>query len=172
LIFYALAIFVVLLDQLAKWWIVHRVGDRSLCGEVLRFTVTHNTGAAFGLFPGARIPFIVISVAAAAGLVYAHHALAPSDRRRPFLALILGGNLGNLADRLRVGRVTDFIDMGIGTTRWPVYNVADIAVVCGAVGLGWLLLRDVMHERAPRSPVLVSAADDSAGPEETAADAR
>lgn len=169
--FYALAAFVVLADQVAKWCIVHRVGDRSLWGEVLRFTVTQNTGAAFGLFPGARISFIVISLAAAAGLVYAHRVLAPADRRRPFLALILGGNLGNLADRLRTGRVTDFIDMGIGATRWPVYNVADIAVVCGAVGLGWLLLRDMMRERAPRAAVLAPATDDSVGSGETPADA-
>jgi signal peptidase II len=154
--FYVLSALIVLADQLAKWIVVHRLDNGPLLGDLLRLTLTENTGAAFGLFPGARASFVAISVVAAGGLVWAHHALRAGDRRRPFLALILGGNLGNLVDRVRLGRVVDFFDMGVGTARWPVYNLADVAVVAGAAGLGVILLAGAVAARraaaAERSP--------------------
>lgn len=141
MIFYAIAVIAVILDHLSKWAVVHYALAGPVWGDALRLTLTYNTGAAFGMFPGARGPFIVVSCVAAAGLVYANHVLPRDDRaRRIPLALILGGNLGNLIDRVRLGRVTDFIDMGLGDLRWPTYNVADIAVVVGAVCLGWRLV--------------------------------
>lgn len=159
--FYITCLAVIALDQATKWCMLHRGSDRPLLGDVLRLTLTQNTGAAFGLFQGARYAFVAISVLAAGGLVYAHRVLPAHDRRRVWLALILGGNLGNLVDRIRLGHVTDFIDMGIGTARWPVYNVADIAVVTGAAGLGWLLLRPPV--RPPASgPHTASGGENSA----------
>ena len=129
MIFYFTGIVIVLLDQFSKWLVIHHLENGPIVGDLLRLSLTENTGAAFGLFPGARASFIAISVLAAIGLVYANHVMRGRDRmRRLALALILGGNLGNLFDRVRLGRVTDFIDMGIGTARWPVYNLADVAV--------------------------------------------
>lgn len=147
--FYVTCLVVIALDQASKWWMLHHGSDRPLLGDVLRLTLTENTGAAFGMFQGARFAFVGISVAAAGGLLYANHVLPAADRRRVWLALILGGNIGNLVDRIRLGHVTDFIDMGIGQARWPVYNAADIAVVAGALGLGWLLLRPAAPAAAP-----------------------
>lgn len=148
--FYLLCIVTVVLDQASKWFVVHHVENQPVLGDVVRLTLTENAGAAFGLFPGARTSFIAISLVAAIGLVYANHVMRRADRRRILLSLILGGNLGNLVDRIRFGRVTDFIDIGIGNTRWPVFNVADIAVVIGAVGLGLMLLAEVVQERRTR----------------------
>jgi signal peptidase II len=167
--FFALGIAVAAADQVAKWLVVHRLHDGPIAGDLLRLTLTHNTGAAFGLFPGARLSFIVVSVVAALGLVYAHRVLAPGDARRPLLALILGGNLGNLVDRIRLGHVVDFIDMGIGTARWPVYNLADVAVVLGAAGLAvWMLAGSgSARRRAGLSPEI-----DAAATEENPADTR
>jgi len=145
--FYALALCVLGLDQLSKWAVLHRVHAGPVFGDFLRITLTHNTGAAFGLFPGARTPFIIATLLAAAGLVYAHHVLPATDRaRRIPMALILGGSLGNLFDRVRAGRVTDFIDVGVGDWRWPTFNTADIAVVVGAVALGGRIAWDLMRE--------------------------
>lgn len=151
MIFYAIALIAVALDHLTKWAVVHYALTGPVWGDVLRLTLTYNTGAAFGMFPGARAPFIVVSCVAAAGLIYANHVLPGDDRaRRIPMALILGGNLGNLIDRVRLGQVTDFIDMGLGEMRWPTYNVADIAVVVGAVWLGWrLLFESAREKRAP-----------------------
>jgi signal peptidase II len=168
--FYLVCGAVVLADQLSKWFVVHHLHNGPLLGDLLRLTLTENTGAAFGLFPGARAPFIVISLVAAVGLAYANAVLRPGDARRIWLALILGGNLGNLVDRFRLGHVIDFLDMGIGTTRWPVYNLADVAVVAGAVGLAVLMLRSAPPEPAPG--LASDAGGDAAAAEENAADAR
>ena len=164
--FYGVCLAVVIADQLSKWLVVHHLHDGAIVGDLLRLTLTENTGAAFGLFAGARLPFIVISVLAAIGLVYANHVLRLGDPRRVFLALILGGNFGNLVDRIRIGHVTDFLDMGLGAARWPVYNLADVAVVAGAVGLGCLLLREAGGAAKPVPEAVPSV------PEENSADAR
>jgi lipoprotein signal peptidase len=67
------------------------------------------------------------------------------------MALILGGNVGNLVDRIRLGAVTDFIDVGVGSLRWPTFNVADIAVVVGALTLAGRLIYEMMEERRATS---------------------
>lgn len=168
--FYVVALLVLVLDQASKWYVLHRLEDRPILGDLLRLTLTENTGAAFGLFPGARAPFIVISVVAAVGLAYASHTMRHGARWRVMLALILGGNLGNLVDRIRLGHVTDFIDMGVRTTRWPVFNVADVAVVIGAAGLGLALLGDMARER--RAAAVPPPVAEPPLPEENSADAR
>ncbi|MFQ5599893.1 MAG: signal peptidase II [Candidatus Krumholzibacteriia bacterium] len=165
MIFYVIAAVTALLDQASKWIVVHHVEHGPVLGELVRLTLTYNSGAAFGMFSGARAPFIVISVVAAVGLIYAHHVLPAVDRtRRIPMALILGGNLGNLVDRLRVGRVTDFIDMGFGDARWPTYNIADIAVVLGAVALALTLIVEMLQEKrtTPREASETVAAGNSA----------
>jgi len=144
-VFLACAAAILALDQATKalaathLFLGHPV---PVLGDVLRLTLVHNTGAAFGLFPGSRLPFILISVIAIAVVLYlfardAYHSLA----NRILLGCILGGALGNLLDRVRWGRVVDFIDVGLGTVRWPVFNVADSAVTLGVILLAWNLAR-------------------------------
>jgi len=144
-VFAACAAAVIALDQLTKWL----ASSRLLMGrpvpvldDFVRFTLVHNTGAAFGLFPGSRIPFIVISVVAIAVVIYlflreTYRSLA----NRILLGCILGGAIGNLVDRARLGWVVDFIDIGVGSVRWPVFNVADSAVTLGVLILAWNLAR-------------------------------
>jgi signal peptidase II len=122
-------------------------------GQFLRLTLVHNTGAAFGLFPGSRLPFILVSVLAIAVVLYlfardAYRSLA----NRVLLGCILGGALGNLLDRIRWGRVVDFIDVGLGSVRWPVFNVADSAVTLGVILLAWNLARSGRTDTDLESP--------------------
>jgi signal peptidase II len=124
-----------------------------ILGQFLRFTLVHNTGAAFGLFPGSRLPFILISVLAIAVVLYlfardAYRSLV----NRVLLGCILGGALGNLVDRVRWGRVVDFIDVGVGAVRWPVFNVADSAVTLGVILLAWNLARSGRTDSDLESP--------------------
>jgi signal peptidase II len=113
-----------------------------VAGDVVRLTLVHNTGAAFGLFPGSRFPFIVISILAIAVVLYLYTREAYRGvPQRVLLGCILGGAVGNLVDRVRLGWVIDFIDVGIGRTRWPVFNVADSAVTVGVILLAWYLSR-------------------------------
>jgi len=113
-------------------------------GDFVRLTLVHNTGAAFGLFPGSRVAFIVFSFLAI--LVIAALYLRMAERRRlelVALGALLGGALGNLHDRVRHGFVVDFIEIGVDRFRWHVFNVADIAVTGGVA-----LLLLVMARRA------------------------
>jgi len=111
-------------------------------GDFVRLTLVHNTGAAFGLFPGSRVAFIVFSFLAI--LVIAALYLRMAERRRlelVALGALLGGALGNLHDRVRHGFVVDFIEIGVDRFRWPVFNVADIAVTGGVALLLLVMAR-------------------------------
>src|SRR5437867_1486018 len=158
-VFLSFAVAVLTLDQATKALASSRLllgQPVPIVGNLVRLTLVHNTGAAFGLFPGSRFPFILISVLAISVVLY----LFARDAYRTFvnrvlLGCILGGALGNLIDRVRWGRVVDFIDVGFGTVRWPVFNVADSAVTLGVILLAWNLARsgrtDSNLESPPRS---------------------
>jgi len=135
--FFLIALLVVALDQLTKIWIRSNLAIGQSLPETgfFRLTYVHNTGAAFGLFQDQSVPLtIVASIGVVVLLVYAlfiYRRFPRLDSRlgKPALGLILGGTVGNLVDRLRFGYVTDFIDIGI----WPAFNLADSAVVVGAI---------------------------------------
>ena len=115
-------------------------------GEVVRFTLVYNPGAAFGLHlgPYSRWIFIALTLGALGLLWRLYKESYPGDVVRVIaLALVTGGAIGNLVDRLRSGRgVVDFLDVGIGISRWPTFNMADIGVSCGAVLLAIVLWRE------------------------------
>ncbi|MEX0893342.1 MAG: signal peptidase II [Gemmatimonadota bacterium] len=106
-------------------------------GEYVRLTYIHNPGAAFGiqLGPYSREIFLVLSLVALVALLVMYWFTPTADRSRlSAIALICAGAFGNLIDRVRLERgVVDFLDVGVGTIRWPVFNVADVAVTTGAI---------------------------------------
>jgi signal peptidase II len=118
----------------------------NVIGDYVRLTYIHNPGAAFGisLGPYSRIIFLLLSLVALAALAGMYWATAAKDRSRLVsIALICGGALGNLLDRIRLSAgVVDFMDVGIGTLRWPVFNVADVAVTTGAIFLAISLWKE------------------------------
>ena len=124
----------------------------SVVGEWFQLRLVHNQGAAFGLHlgPYSRWIFLVVALVAVVILIRMSRSAPPSDRFRQFaLGLVAGGAMGNLLDRVRSARgVVDFLDVGIGMHRWPTFNVADIAVSCGAIALAISLWRE---DTAPRS---------------------
>lgn len=102
-----------------------------------RFTHVHNTGSAFGLFQDQNLPLLFVSLVGVVVLAYIYQTQErPTHLLRVSIALMLGGALGNLTDRIHQGHVTDFIDVG----PWPVFNIADSAIVVGLIMMGWLLL--------------------------------
>ena len=142
----AIPVFVIALDQLTKAWVRAEltIGEPvRVIGDWVRLLYTHNEGAAFGLHVGrySSVVFLVLAVVASAA-VLALYLRTPAERRleRVSLALILGGALGNIIDRVRWERVVDFIQMGVAGHYWPIFNVADSAVTVGAVMLGYCYL--------------------------------
>ena len=145
-------------------------------GSAVRFTLVHNPGAAFGLNLGAqsRWIFTALTVVALVILGRLYRATVRGDRPRVLaLALVCGGAIGNLVDRLRSGLgVVDFIDVGIGDVRWPTFNVADMAVSIGAILLAWVLWQEDQEPAvsAVRAPAEVGAANGAANGAVIAAD--
>jgi signal peptidase II len=115
-------------------------------GNAVRFTLVYNPGAAFGLHlgPQSRWIFTALTIVALVILGRLYRATMRGDLPRVLaLALVCAGAVGNLWDRLRSDLgVVDFLDVGIGDMRWPTFNVADMAVSCGAVLLAWVLWRE------------------------------
>jgi len=138
------------LDQLTKL----RVKDRFFLGEsmevlgdLLRFTYIENPGMAFGIRIGGKYFFTIFAtLATAVILFYLYRIRHERFLSRFSLALIFGGAIGNLIDRYAYGQVIDFIDVGLGQTRWPVFNVADSAVTVGML----MLVFFVLFEREPK----------------------
>jgi signal peptidase II len=119
-------------------------------GDYVRLTYIYNPGAAFGLHlgPYSRIFFLALSVAAVVILFMIFRSTPLTDRARLIaVSLVTGGALGNMFDRVRSPRgVVDFLDVGVGHVRWPVFNVADIAVTTGAILLAISLWREEQGE--------------------------
>jgi signal peptidase II len=113
-------------------------------GEVVRFTLGYNPGAAFGLNVGdaSRAVFITLTLVALV-VLGAMYRTTPAEHRTEIvaLALITGGALGNLVDRIRAGQVVDFIDVGIGSARFWTFNLADAGITVGALLLALSILR-------------------------------
>ncbi len=127
------AALVVVLDQLTKQFFWRNGQNYTVIEGFFNVTLVRNSGAAFGVLQGGRVFFVVASVVAIALIAYVGWRLPKESRyRRVLLALILGGAVGNLIDRLLYGQVIDFIQIGFRGHYWPVFNVADMAVTVGA----------------------------------------
>jgi signal peptidase II len=143
--FFLAALGVVVADQLTKLGIRASLleGQSLFEAGFFRLTYIHNTGAAFGLFQGQSFALAIVAILGAILLlVYAlviRHHFSPLDNLLTWtaLGLVLGGIIGNLIDRLRLGAVTDFISIG----WWPAFNIADSAVVVGGILFAYSLLR-------------------------------
>lgn len=136
-IFLGLAAIVVVLDQLTKAWLVSFLapGERiEVLGDYLRLVHSQNSGALFGLFRDQAIVFAIVSVGVVGAIVWFHRTSGRNTLLSVALGLLLGGALGNMADRFRLGYVVDFVDLGIGGFRWYTFNVADSAI-SGAIVL-------------------------------------
>jgi signal peptidase II len=144
---------VVILDQLSKWWISVNFSlyeTREVIPGIFNITFVTNTGAAFGLLAGwdtvwRQVFFVSVSLLALVALFFAYRHFREEGRLAVYgLALVAGGAVGNLIDRLRFGRVIDFLDFYLGVYHWPAFNVADAGIT---IGVGLLLLSSFRQDR-------------------------
>lgn len=150
----AIALAVIGLDQLTKHFVTRELvlGESvPLVPGLLHLTLVHNTGMAFGLLSGTDVPFksllvTLLSLLALGAVLYYALASDQGERwTRVGLGLVLGGALGNIVDRVRLGYVVDFVDVFYRGAHWPAFNVADS---CICVGVGLLILDSLRHPAA------------------------
>jgi signal peptidase II len=147
----AIAALIVLLDRVTKLWIIGHIQQGHaivIIPRIFRLTHVVNTGAAFSIFEGASSPALVRNILIGFSIVAVVVVLAliwKMGRRATLtsvaLALILGGAIGNLYDRIRFAYVVDFLEVHIVHYHWPDFNVADSAIVVGACLLLLEMLR-------------------------------
>jgi signal peptidase II len=134
------AALVFVVDHLTKWLVTQNIALGVQVPSSGPVTIHHieNRGAAFGLFPQAQFIFLVVAVMVAGYILIAGRRFGPGVFPQVVLGMVLGGALANAVDRVIQGYVVDFIDL----QRWPVFNVADMAIVIGIL-VGVLTLRMV-----------------------------
>ena len=143
-VFGCVGLLVILVDQISKIWIGANLAVGQSLFDVGFFRIVHvqNTGAAFGIFQDHTFTLIIVDFIGIAVILFLVFFLRS---RWSFLdkllvmsaiGMIIGGTIGNLIDRLRVGYVTDFIDFKV----WPVWNVADMATVVGVIIIAYCLI--------------------------------
>jgi signal peptidase II len=149
---------VVVLDQWTKWLVERLLVQHStqpLIPGFLSLTHVSNTGVAFGLFAAQGMDggswLLTILGLGALTAVGIYFWFAPSRDRLLLvaLALVVGGAVGNLIDRVSTGAVTDFIDVYVGAHHWPSFNVADSAISIGIVLMAFDSLRTRRHKPDP-----------------------
>ena len=130
-----LAPLILALDQLTKWMVTSTMVESQsipVLGDFFRLTFIHNRGAAFGINVGSPLLHLLFSLVALGALGWMFYTAPPGARLlRCSLSMVLGGALGNIVDRVRLEKVVDFFDFGLGDLRWPVFNVADTFVTIG-----------------------------------------
>lgn len=161
LVLLVVAALVALADQITKRIVTTRLGEGESCElhpwltPILRITHVTNTGAAFGLLPGWGDVFVGIAVIVIITIFIYYWRMTDGQwLMRVALGFQLGGATGNLIDRLRQGFVTDFIDLNFWPMHhWPIFNLADSAIVAGVVLLVLLMLWEEQLSRTGRQVV-------------------
>lgn len=150
---FLIAVLVVMLDRVSKWLVAANISLHDsvpVLPGFFRITHVQNSGAAFGLFAesssewkvAALILFSSLALTVVSALLWKNsHTMTTTGIG---LALILGGAVGNLWDRLLTGRVVDFLDFFVGSYHWPAFNVADSAIVVGAL----LLVGEILFAKS------------------------
>jgi len=152
LLYMAVGVLILLGDQATKALVARAIPEHAVIPvipHILNLTNVSNTGAAFGLFSDSPAPWkTAILIFVSAALLAAVVSFVWKSRRLQWesgvgLALILGGAVSNLADRIRLGRVADFLDFYFKNYHWYTFNLADSAIVAGA---GFLILQVILTE--------------------------
>ena len=151
---FLIAVMVVVLDRVTKWLVAANItlhDSIAVLPGFFRLTHVQNSGAAFGLFAESSsewkvailILFSVLALAVVSALLWKNsHSMTTTGVG---LSLILGGAIGNLYDRLLAGHVVDFFDFYLGGYHWPAFNIADSAIVIGAL----LLVAEILFAKSP-----------------------
>jgi len=149
-IYLSIMLAIVAFDQVSKWLVVKSIAPGATIDVIkgfFRLGYVGNSGAVWGFFSGHEnklVPMAITALAIIALLVVSFFFLRTSGRERLELTaytFIMGGALGNIIDRLRLGFVVDFLDVYVSSTHWPTFNIADSCITIGVLLLAWSIWR-------------------------------
>lgn len=150
MIFWASTLLVLIADQLSKYWVMSalQVGEsRPLIDHLISITYVHNPGAAFSMLAGKSWISLICAAAVVGAIFYYVYEYKPVKSIQFFLGIIAGGAIGNFMDRYMYAYVRDFFDLG----WFPVFNIADIGIVCGGILLViYLFFMDGSEDKSER----------------------
>ena len=145
------SVFLVVSDQLTKLWAIAHlkpVGSIEVIPGFFSLTYVENQGAAWGMLAGRQVLLIAFSAVTLCFLLWRHkHIFGPLWGGRMTMALLIGGILGNLIDRVRLAYVVDFLDFYWKHHHFPAFNIADSAICCGVF---LFILTQWLHDRKER----------------------
>jgi len=169
LIYWLVALLVIVLDQWTKWLVLTKMELYDVIpiwGNFFSITSHRNTGAAWGILQGQRWFFITVTTVIVVGIIYyLYRSIREGRRLLPFgLSLLLGGAIGNFIDRLLTGEVVDFLHFffdfrGIGipfTYDFPIFNVADMGIV---IGISVVILDTLLEARRAKRSITHDSVD-------------
>jgi signal peptidase II len=137
--YFLITVAVIVVDQATKYWVATTLqsdGDIVVVRGLLNFSYTENRGIAFGMLNNGNVKWLLVTISIGAIVVVVYYMIRSASADRALyisLALLAGGIGGNLIDRMRMGRVIDFIELYYRNYHWPVFNIADTAISIGAV---------------------------------------
>ncbi|KAB3535268.1 signal peptidase II [Alkaliphilus pronyensis] len=138
---YLLILLVIAVDQATKYWAINTlqyIGEIPIIQNIFHLTFVRNFGAAFGIFPNQKLFFIITKSIAIIGFsLFLYKNRKIHKALKVGILFIISGAAGNLIDRIRFGFVIDFFDFRV----WPVFNIADMSVVVGAMLVSYVILR-------------------------------
>ncbi|WP_010530467.1 signal peptidase II [Lentibacillus jeotgali] len=150
-LYYILALLIVGIDQLSKWIVVKsmEIGEQlTIIGNFFYLTSHRNSGAAWGILQGQMGFFYVITVIVVIGIIYFMQKYARENKiLATALSLILGGAVGNFIDRLFRKEVVDFFDFNLFGYDYPIFNIADSALVVGVILVMIITIIDERKEK-------------------------
>ena len=134
----ALIVIVLVIDQITKLWARNSLQGAPVIvwKDVFSFRLIYNTGASFGIFQNKTLALTIFSIVGMVAIGGVYFWLPKEKKMRPMrltLAMIVAGGIGNIIDRIIFGKVTDMISFDL--INFPVFNVADIGVTCGAIAM-------------------------------------
>lgn len=155
MVYYLIALIVIIFDQLSKWLILTNMElseSIPIIDNFLYITSHRNPGAAWGILAGQMTFFYIITAIVIVVIVYYIKKHAWENKWLGIgLGLVLGGAIGNFIDRLIYQEVVDFIDVYIGSYSYPIFNLADSALVIGVILIGIVILKEDIGEGAKKN---------------------
>lgn len=148
--YFLIALFVMVFDQGTKIFIRSKFTlyeSKEVIKKIFHITYIENPGAAFGIFANQRLFFLIVTSIVIVFIIYFMTIMEKEEpRANIFLAMVIGGAIGNLIDRVIKGTVTDFFDFLI----WPVFNIADSFIVVGMIAAAFFVIRSERKDRGKK----------------------